>query len=305
MSTRIVFMGSPVFAVPILEALFHAYQVTGVVTQPDRPSGRGKILTSPPVKNLAVKFGLEILQPVKLKDPDVFEKLVSWKPEVIVLAAFGQILRQNVLDLPPFGCINVHASLLPRWRGAAPIQAAIMAGDQVSGVSIMQMDPGIDTGGVFSKAEVYIEAKDTSETLTAKLAQTGASLLIETLPGIITGDIKPMPQDETRATYAPKIEKSEGVLDFSQDAIMLERKVRAFYPWPGSSYQIDGEPLKILGSRIHIPGILPVGQRGIIEGFPAIGTRNGDLVLTEVQPAGKNRMAGNDFLRGYRQWVSG
>jgi len=299
---RIVFMGSPEFAIPSLKTLARHYQVVGVVTQPDRPSGRGRTLTPPPVKVVAQELGIETIQPNRLKEAGVWEKLLEWAPDVIVVAAFGQILRQNVLDLPRFGCINVHASLLPRWRGAAPIQAAILHGDKVSGVSIMKMDAGIDTGPVLSQRSVPIEADDDAASLGNKLAVAGSDLLLETLPAYLRGEIIPQFQDESQATYAPMLKKEEGELDFAQPAEYLERKIRAFFPWPGAYLVWEGNYLKVKRASVLQHAVLPQGKRSVMDGLPAIGTSEGVLLLREVQPAGKKWMNGEEFLRGARQW---
>ncbi|MEW6180147.1 MAG: methionyl-tRNA formyltransferase [Chloroflexota bacterium] len=295
-------MGSPEFAIPSLLALAENYQVVGVVTQPDRPSGRGRTLTPPLVKITAEKLGIETIQPNRLKDEGVWEKLVEWSPDVIVVAAFGQILRQNVLDLPEFGCINVHASLLPRWRGAAPIQAAILHGDEMTGVSIMKMDAGIDTGPVLAQRSVPVDSDDDAQSLGQKLAAAGAELLLETLPLYFKGEIQPQPQDEAQATYAPMLKKEEGLLDFSQSAVFLERKIRAFYPWPGAYLVWDGNYLKVKRAAINPNALIPQGKRTVIDGLPAVGTTEGVLLLREVQPAGKKWMSGDEFLRGARNW---
>lgn len=302
MGKSIVFMGSPEFAVPTLEFLVGNYTIRGVVTQPDKPAGRGKVLTSPPVKISALKYGLEIIQPNRLRDPGVFEKLQEWNPDVIIVAAFGQILRENVLQLPAYGCINVHASLLPRWRGAAPIQAAILSGEEITGITIMQMDAGIDTGRIFSQKELPINQNETAVELSNRLAKMGAELLGETLPMIFSGQLASFPQDDSLATYAPKIEKSMGALDFSLSSTELLRNIRAFYPWPGSQFNLDGQVIKVLKARGVFPGNLFSGKRGLNKGFPAIGTGDGDLVIEELQPAGKKPMTGKAFLQGFKNW---
>ena len=309
MTTRIVFMGSPDFALPTLQALADHYAVVGVVTQPDRPAGRGRSLTPPPVKVLAGELGLQVIQPKSLRDSQTISQLRAWKPDLVVVAAFGQILRPEVLDLPPFGCLNVHASLLPRWRGAAPIQAAILHGDQQTGVTIMKMDPGIDTGPLLSQRAIDIHLEETGSSLAPKLAQLGAELLIDTLPSYLSGDLQSQAQ-QGEATYAPMLKKSDGQLDFTQSAEKLERKIRAFYPWPGTFLDWQGGRLKIhrargvdnidketLNSAEH-------GRQIIYEGYPAVITAKGSLVLVEVQPAGKKSMAGEVFLRGAREWWS-
>lgn len=300
-------MGSPEFALPILRSLVGRYLVAGVVTQPDRPAGRGRTLTPPPVKTLAQELGLPFIQPGRLRTPEVMEQLHSWQPDLIVVAAFGQILRPEVLDMPRYSCINVHASLLPRWRGAAPVQAAILAGDEKTGLTIMRMDPGVDTGPILNQAEIPISPDDTAGTLSNKMCSVGADLLIKTLPGYLRGEITPIPQDSLAGapTYAPLLKKEDGMLDFSQPALNLARRVRAFNPWPGAFVLREGQILKI--HRAH-----PVGGQNDMPGrtiswnqLPAIGTGEGLLVLDEVQPAGKKPMPGEVFLRGARDWISG
>ena len=232
--TRIVFMGTPEFAVPTLEALADAHQVVGVVTQPDRQAGRGRELRPSPVKEVALERDLPLFQPRTLRTPEAVEQLKGWEPDVIVVAAFGQILRQDVLDLPPHGCLNVHASLLPRWRGAAPVAATILAGDEVTGVTIMKMDAGLDTGPVLERsAPVKIEPDDTRAELKKRLAEVGADLLIRVLPAYLAGDLIPQPQPEAGVTYAEQLRKEDGRIDWQRSAAELDRQVRAFTPWPG------------------------------------------------------------------------
>jgi methionyl-tRNA formyltransferase len=308
MDTKIVFMGSPDFGVPTLKALIDEFNVVGVVTQPDRPAGRGRKLTPPPIKTLAEECGLPVIQPLRLRQPEAIDQLQNWQPDVIVVAAFGQILRPQVLDIPIHGCINVHASLLPRWRGAAPIRAAILHGDSQTGVTIMLMDAGVDTGPILSQRAVPIEAGDNAETLSNKLAHIGADLLIDTLPGYLSGQISPTSQENELATYAPMLEKSDGELDFTRPAVELERQVRAFYPWPGAYTHIwQGERLKVLHASVVQPSdpgdTLEPGQRTLYQDLPAISTERGFLVLEEVQPAGKKPMNGEAFLRGARDWM--
>lgn len=303
MKPRIVFMGSPDFALPTLRALFESFNVVGVVTQPDRPAGRGREMRPPDVKALAEELGLPIIQPKTLKSPEALAQLADWHPDVIVVAAFGQILRENVLTLPPFGCVNVHASLLPRWRGASPVQAAVL-NDDVSGVTIMQMGKGLDTGPILSQRAVDIPSDQTAGELFDELAELGAVLLVETLPGYLAGDIKPQPQDDSLATYAPKIEKADGELDLSQPAALLARKVRAYYPWPGTYQYFEDRFLKI-HRAYALPGERAVpGMRYIVADKPAWGTGEGLLVLEEVQLAGKSRVTGEAFLRGAKTWLS-
>jgi methionyl-tRNA formyltransferase len=232
------------------------------------------------------------------------QQLRDWAPELIVVAAFGQILRPEVLDLPRYGCVNVHGSLLPRWRGAAPIQAAILHGDRETGITIMRMDPGIDTGPVLSQAALPILAEDTAGTMIPRMAELGSTLLIETLPGYLSGAIQPQLQDESQATYAPMLKKEDGLLDFARTAAELVNRVRAFNPWPGAYMLWQGEPLKIHRAAIFQAGDTPhpVGQAAIAHGLPAVVTSNGWLVLLEIQPAGKKPMPGKVFLQGARGW---
>jgi len=299
--TKIVFMGSPDFALPLLRALADTYGVVGVVTQPDRASGRGRDLKAPPVKLLAQELGMPVMQPEKLKESDAMEQLHVWKPDLIVVAAFGQILRKDVLELPRFGCVNVHASLLPRWRGAAPINAAILHGDEETGVTIMQMDVGLDTGPMLSKRSIRIKSDDTAGSVFQSLSMLGADLLLETLPGYLSGEITPQSQPEEGTTYAPMLKKEDGRLDFTSDVNELERRVRAFNPWPGTFMDFDGTNLKV--HRAHVEqGTASAGERLIMQNQPAVGARGGILVLDEVQPAGKKSMSGKSFLAGARNW---
>lgn len=301
MSEKVVFMGSPDLAAKILESLVTKYRVVGVVTQPDRPAGRGKILTSPPVKVLADQLGIATIQPERLKD-EAFAQLQAWNPDVIVVAAFGQILRQRVLDLPKFGCINVHASYLPRWRGAAPIQAAIMHGDEFTGVSIMKMDAGIDTGPVLIQEKVYLAENETLTSLTDKLSILGGSLLLDALEDYIAGRLSPTPQPESGDTYAGMLNKEDGLLDFSKSAIAIDRKVRALNDWPGTFCDINGQVLKVRKVKIQNSETQPAGMRSVLDKVPAISTPDGWVLLLEVQPAGKKWMPGTDFLRGFQNW---
>lgn len=302
MKPRIVFMGSPEFALPSLRGLANRYPLAGVVTQPDRPAGRGRTLTPPAVKSLAQDFGLPVIQPRRLREPEAMAQLKDWQPDVIIVAAFGQILKPEVLKLPPYGCVNVHASLLPRWRGAAPIRAAILHGDEQSGVTIMRMDPGVDTGPILSQRAVPIQPGETAESLSERLAELGAELLLETLPDYLDSAIAPRPQNDSQATYAPMLKKEDGDLDFKQTAEQLARRVRAFYPWPGAFTHWNGKMLKIQRAYPVSNTSATVGERLVYQNLPAIGTAQGLLVLEEVQPAGKKSMPGEVFLRGARDW---
>ncbi|GAB4489368.1 MAG: methionyl-tRNA formyltransferase [Anaerolineales bacterium] len=304
---RTVFMGSPRFAVPALRALASAnYPIVGVITQPDRPAGRGNALTPPPVKVAALEWGLEVFQPEKLRAPEAMQQLRAWNPDLIVVAAFGQILRPAVLTLPRYGCVNIHASLLPRHRGAAPIQAALLAGDKETGITIMLMDEGIDTGPMLARRSVEILPTDTGGSLFEKLSVLGGELLLETLPGYLGGKLVPQPQPAEGATYAPMLKKEDGLLDFTRPAAELERKIRAFQPWPGAFMQWQGGPLKI--HKAHVRG--KTGKQGsgeagklvIEEGLPAVVTTDGLLVFDELQPPGKAKMPGKAFLAGGRAW---
>jgi len=299
---KIVFMGSPDFALSTLRALHENYPVVGVVTQPDRAAGRGRELKPPPVKTLALELGIPVIQPEKLREPEALEQLRAWSPDAIVVAAFGQILKQDVLDLPEFGCINVHASLLPRWRGAAPINAAILHGDEETGVTIMKMDAGLDTGPILSQRSVRIQPEETAGSLFDKLSTLGADLLLDTLLKYFSGEIEPRPQPEEGITYAGMMKKKDGLLDFSQPARELERKVRAFNPWPGTYFEWDGGMLKVHRASIGM-GKMQEGKRGVYLGLPAVGTSENLLVLGKVQPAGKKPMPGKAFLAGARNWT--
>ncbi len=302
MDLKIVFMGSPEFALPSLAHLIDSYQVVGVVTQPDRPAGRGKKTQPPPVKEAALAHNIPVIQPRRLKEEAAQQQLRSWNPDLMVVVAFGQILRQEVLDLPRYGCINVHASLLPRWRGAAPIQAALYHGDRESGVTIMKMDAGIDTGPILSQQSVKIDETDNALTLSERLARLGADLLLDTLPRYLNGELEPQPQPEKGAAYVSMIHKEDGKLDFSRTAQALRNQIRAYHPWPGTFFDIDGERLKVQEAEVDYSIDLDEGERGVVNGYPVIGTSAGNLLIQVIQPAGKKPMSGEVFLRGYRAW---
>ena len=297
-------MGSPDFSLPTLRQLAQIYQVMGVVTQPDRASGRGRELKAPPVKLLAQELNIPVIQPQKLREPEAMQQLREWNPDLIVVAAFGQILKKDVLDLPKFGCINVHASLLPRWRGAAPINAAVLAGDEETGVTIMKMDVGLDTGPMLSMKRIRIKPDDTAGSLFEALSTLGADLLIETLPVYMDGKIAPEPQPEDGATYAPMLKKEDGRLDFNQSAIELERRIRAMNPWPGAWFEWNGNLLKVSRGVVNEGRGKEVGSRLIVDGRPAVRCADGILILDEVQPPGKKVMPGKAFLSGARDWES-
>ena len=303
--TRVVFMGTPEFAAPSLAALLReGYEVVRVLTREDQPAGRGRKLVASPVKELAEAHGLVIQQPATLRAADAQAALAALAPDLIVVAAYGLILPQAVLDLPRCGCVDVHGSLLPRHRGAAPIAAAILAGDAEAGVSIMLMDAGVDTGPVLSMASVPIAADDTAGSLTEKLAILGAELLVATLPPWLRGEIIPRQQPEDGATFAPRIEKGEGEIDWHEPAAQIERRVRAYQPWPSAFTAWDGQRLKILCARTEQktasgePGqvIAGDGNAGVITGA-------GVLWLEEVQLAGKRPLPIDAFLRGAAGFV--
>jgi methionyl-tRNA formyltransferase len=296
-------MGTPEFAVPSLRGLMQQHTVVGVVTQPDRPAGRGRQPVASPVKQTAHQGGLPVIQPEKLRAPEALAQLTAWAPELIVVAAFGQLLQPAVLALPPHGCLNVHASLLPRHRGAAPIPAALIAGDAETGVTVMRMDAGLDTGPALTRRAVPIRPDDTTVTLSQRLAALGAEVLLDSLPAYLAGQIKPEPQDAARATYAPQLKKSDGHLDFTQPAEELERRVRAYTPWPGAFAHWLGQPLRILTARVTrdargAPGAVSASPEG-----PVVACGAGSLCLAEVQPPGKRPMAGADFARGARDFI--
>lgn len=300
---RSVFMGSPEIAVPALKALSELTTTVGVVTQPDRPAGRGKKLAQSAVKSFAVGAGIPVMQPVRLRTEEAFAELSAWQPQLIVVMAYGQILRTPVLNLPQYGCPNLHASLLPRWRGASPVQAAILAGDDISGVSLMKMDAGMDTGPVYTMQPINLEADETSASLSQKMAALAAELLKQSLQKIIDGRIQPVPQPEEGVTYTSLIKKEDGILDITQSAAALERQVRAYNPWPTVQLNLPETSLKILiSSTADDAARLAPGSLTRVGGDPAIAVQDGLLVLKEVQPAGKKPMSGKAFLSGYRNW---
>ncbi|AMH17682.1 methionyl-tRNA formyltransferase [Hafnia paralvei] len=304
-SLRIIFAGTPDFAARHLDALLSSqHQIVGVFTQPDRPAGRGNKLTPSPVKVLAEQHNLPVFQPVSLR-PEDSQKLVSdLNADVMVVVAYGLILPKAVLDMPRLGCINVHGSLLPRWRGAAPIQRALWAGDAETGVTIMQMDVGLDTGDMLHKVSCPITAQDTSATLYDKLAEMGPQGLLATLAELANGTATPEKQDEALVTYAEKLSKEEARLNWTLSAAQLERCVRAFNPWPVSFFMIDGQPVKVWQSQAiaaeqnQAPGtIISADKHGI-----AVATAEGALLMTQLQPSGKKSMSAQDLLNSRREW---
>ncbi len=293
-------MGSPEFSIPSLDALsaMQDIDIVGIFTQPDRPAGRGRKLRSSPVKLHSIELGLSIYQPGSLKSPEIFPIIQALDVDLIVVTAYGLILPPKFLDLPKFGSINVHASLLPRWRGAAPIQAAILSGDSETGVTIMLMDPGLDTGPILSQRRTTICSSDTGGELSERLARLGADLLLETIPEYISGELHPFEQDGEFAIYAPLLKKSDGRLDFMRSALELERQIRAFDPWPASFFDWENKRICVHKADALSDHALDPGAVGKIEDKPAIGANPGTLLLQTVQPAGKNKMPAEDFMRG-------
>jgi methionyl-tRNA formyltransferase len=306
---RIVFMGSPEFALPALSRLIESeHEIVGVYTQPDRPSGRGRKLTPPPVKTLALAHGLDVRQPKSISKPDVVEDLRRLAPDVGVIAAYGQILRQPVLDVPPLGIVNIHASLLPRWRGAAPIPASILAGDAETGATIMLVRLALDAGPMLGAARVPISASDTTATLTPKVANAGASLLMEVLPGWARHEIAAVEQDESLATYAPQIEKADALIDWDRQTVReVLRSVRAYNPWPTAFSYMEGQPLRLLEcAPLVVLADRPPGTIFSLEaeasppgaGF-AIAAVDGAVAAITVQGPGGKPMAASAYLRGH------
>ena len=297
---RLVFAGTPEFAVPALEALATAgHELAALLTQPDRPAGRGLAAAAGPVKQAAQRRGVLVLQPPTLKDAAVQARLADLAPDALVVAAYGLILPQAVLDIPRLGALNIHASLLPRWRGAAPIERALLAGDPVTGVCIMQMDAGLDTGPVLLRDELPIASEDTAGTLHDKLAALGARLLVAALDGLASGTLRPTPQPSEGVTYAAKILKHETRLEWSRSADEVERQVRAFNPAPGAGAHVRGGELKIWRARVveahGAPGaVIATGADGI-----TVACGDGALRLEELQRAGGRRLPAAAFLRGF------
>ncbi|HEU5069499.1 MAG TPA: methionyl-tRNA formyltransferase [Verrucomicrobiae bacterium] len=301
---RLVFMGTPELAAVCLDGLLRApgLHVTGVVTQPDRPKGRDLKLTPPPVKELALRHGLPVLQPEKARDPGFIDQLAAWRPGLIAVAAFGQILPQRILDLPRFGCLNVHTSLLPKYRGAAPIQWAILNGDAETGVTIMQMEAGLDTGPILSSERTPIAASDNAQTLHDRLARLGAALLVNTIPEFVAGNLSPRPQPAEGVSYAAKIKKQDGAINWRLPAHVLGNRIRAFTPWPGAFTHLttpgrplllklwEAEPL----TRTGEPGeILAADKHGII-----VAAGEGALRIHTLQREGGRRVSAAEFLAG-------
>jgi len=307
---RIVFMGTPEFAIPSLEAIVsEGHELIGIVTQPDRPKGRGKRLSPPPVKEWAVERGYKIYQPEKVRDNEFIAELESLAPDLIVTAAYGQILPKRILDIPPLGCINVHASLLPKYRGASPIQQAIMDGETKTGITIMYMDVGMDTGDIILQKETTIDPEENCASLHDRLAQLGGEALKESLRLFANGKPKGIPQNHEEATYCQKIDKSMGRIDWNMDIDRIKNLVRALTPWPGCYTYINGIRLKIweIGSKEYlqereiVPGrvVHADGKRGLV-----VSASNGLVRLSRVQAPGKRVMEDVEFLRGNRVEVN-
>ena len=300
---RIIFMGTPDFAVGTLTALIEAGHeivlAVTVVTQPDKPRGRKQTLVAPPVREAAVSHGIPVFQPKRVREPEALEELRKYEPELIVVAAFGQLLPKELLDMPTYGCINVHASLLPKYRGAAPIQRAILNGDAVTGVTIMRMDVGLDTGDMIAKKEVVIAPEDTGGTLFNKLAKAGADLLVRTIPSIADGTAVYTPQDESEATKVGQISKKDGRIDFTRSARSIECQVRGLNPWPSAYTYLGNKTLKIWSAQVREGTGAEIGTVVFLE-KDCFGVQTGDgvLVCLEVQLEGKKRMDAGAFLRG-------
>ena len=300
---KIVFMGTPDFAVGALEALIEAgHEVVAVVTQPDKPKGRGKEMQQTPVKVCATEHNIEVFQPVKIKTPEAVEVLRSYGADLFVVAAFGQILSKEILDMPKYGCVNIHASLLPKYRGAAPIQWAILDGEKETGVTIMQMNEGLDTGDMLTKVIVPIEDTDTGESLFDKLAEAGAKLLVETIPQIEAGTITPQPQDESLSTYAKMIKKEMGLIDWKKEAVVLERLVRGMNSWPSAYTHFNGKTLKVWEAEVEASGseVAPGTVVDVTKNSIKVQTGKDLLVLKQIQLEGKKRMDVAAFLLGYK-----
>ena len=299
---NLIFAGTPEFSVPALKALLDAsHTILAVYTQPDRPAGRGRKLGASAIKEFALERGLSVRQPVSLKSADEAQALRALKPDAMIVIAYGLILPQTILAIPEFGCINVHASLLPRWRGAAPIQRAIEAGDDMTGVTIMQMDVGLDTGPALALAATPIHAQDTAASLHDRLAEIGAALLVSTLTRLTRGDITPQAQDNAQATYATKLKKEEARIDWSADAELLARRIRAFNPWPVAHTTLDGQTLRLWQATAEKDTLAPQ-PHGTVLGADAQGIRvrcgRGVLSVTQLQAPGGKPLAAGVFLNG-------
>lgn len=307
-SLRVVFMGTPEFAVPSLEYLIlNQYQVVAVYTQPDKTAGRGRSPVFSPVKRAALRRGLPVMQPASFKEVAVVAQLAGFHPDVIVVAAFGQILPRAVLEVPAYRCLNIHPSLLPEFRGASPVATAILTGSVFTGVSIMLMGSGMDTGPVLARAQIPIAAQDTTGSLTAKLSRISAQLLLDVLPSWLRGELTPQPQDEAKVTYSHRLSKQAGEIDWNLSAVEIGRQVRAFHPWPGSFTGWQGKQLKII-EAVPLPGegaletgrVVALDRGGVVFG---VNTGDGILGVLVVKLEGKRAMTAAEFLRGQRQFI--
>ncbi len=301
---RIVYMGTPVCAAATLESLMEGPdEVVGVVTQPDRPSGRGQATTPSPVRQVAERRGIPVLTPVKMKDPGLRERLAGWRPDLVVVVAYGRILPRSILDLAPLGCVNVHYSLLPKYRGAAPMQWAILQGETVTGVTTMRLVTEMDAGPVLLAEEAPLDPDETAPTLEAKLVPVGARLLARTVAGLRQGTLAARPQDPAGVTFAPMLKKVDGVIDWARPALEIERRVRAFTPWPSAFTYWQGKLVKVHRASLaaaaagHEPEAPGVVLRGDADGL-CVATGAGALILTELQMEGRKRMPAAAFLRG-------
>lgn len=304
---KIVYMGTPDFAVGALEAIIEAgHEVVGVVTQPDKPKGRSGQMQFPPVKECAVKHGLRVFQPVKVKTPEAVEELRSMRADLFVVAAFGQILSKEILDMPKYGCINIHASLLPKYRGCAPINWCIIDGETETGVCIQQMDIGIDTGDILSEKVVAIDKKETAESLFDKLAVAGAELVVETIASIEAGTVEPRKQDDSLSSYAKMMDKAMGEIDWTKDAVVIERLIRGLNSWPSAYTYYQGKSLKLWSADVidtpatQKPGTIEAVSKDSFD----VATGKGLLRILELQLEGKKRMDTKSFLLG-NQWKAG
>jgi methionyl-tRNA formyltransferase len=300
---RLVFMGTPNFAAASLEALLKSdHSVVGIVTQPDRPKGRGNILTPSPVKLLAQREQISLLQPLKMKDPEFFHALAGWKPDLIAVAAFGRLLPPVILSLPLLGCINVHGSILPKYRGAAPIQWAIINGETETGITTMLMDEGMDTGAILLQETIPITPDDTVGTLSPRLAELGGNLLVETITRLKAGTLIPRPQDSSRATLAPLLKKEDGIIDWALPATALANRIRGLAPWPGAYTTVAGgdrwtiwRARKVPGPVTKSPGVIVAVTHEAIH----VATADGILAVMELQAANSRRMAVSQYLAGH------
>jgi methionyl-tRNA formyltransferase len=300
---RLVFMGTPDFAAASLEALLKSDDsVVGIVTQPDRPKGRGQILTPSPVKLLAQREKIPLLQPLKMKDPEFLQALAGWRPDLISVAAFGRILPPAILLLPPYGCINVHGSLLPKYRGAGPIQWAIMNGETETGITTMLMDEGMDTGAMLLQESIPITADDTAGSLSPRLAELGGRLLIETIIRLKAGTLVPQPQDSSQATLAPLLKKEDGVIDWALPAMVLANRVRGLSPWPGAYTTGAGSDRWTIWRALALPSSV-TSPPGVVVAITNeaihVATGEGVLAVMELQPANSRRMAVSQYLAGH------